>query len=68
MITNGTNNFIILKIWDLRRRQPIYTIPAHTNLISDVKYQKNGGNFLVTASYDNSAKVSYIRNKFNIII
>ncbi|GAB0086790.1 PRP4 [Sergentomyia squamirostris] len=44
------------KIWDLRRRQPIYTIPAHTSLLSDVKYQKGSGDFLVTASYDHTAK------------
>lgn len=46
------------KIWDLRRRQPVYTIPAHTNLVADVKYQKDVGDFLVTASYDATAKVS----------
>lgn len=46
------------KIWDLRRRQPVYTIPAHTNLVADVKYQKDHGDFLVTASYDTTAKVS----------
>ncbi|XP_030385424.1 U4/U6 small nuclear ribonucleoprotein Prp4 [Scaptodrosophila lebanonensis] len=45
------------KIWDLRRRQPIYTIPAHTNLISDVKYQQDGGSFLVTCSYDSTTKI-----------
>ena len=27
------------KIWDLRNRQCLYTIPAHTNLVSSVKYQ-----------------------------
>lgn len=46
------------KIWDLRRRQPVYTIPAHTNLVSDVKYQKDGGHFLATSSYDSTTKVS----------
>lgn len=45
------------KIWDLRRRQPIYTIPAHLNLISDVKYQPDNGNYLVTCSYDCTVKV-----------
>ncbi|KAL0280002.1 UNVERIFIED_CONTAM: hypothetical protein PYX00_001432 [Menopon gallinae] len=45
------------KIWDLRKRECIYTIPAHMNLIADLKFQKAGGYFFVTASYDNSAKV-----------
>lgn len=55
IITGSADNTI--KIWDLRRRQAVYTIPAHTNIISDVKYQKNGGQFLVSTSYDNTAKV-----------
>ncbi|KAF7283852.1 U4-U6 small nuclear riboprotein factor 60K isoform X1 [Rhynchophorus ferrugineus] len=45
------------KIWDLRKRAHIYTIPAHNNLISDVKFQKIEGNFLATASYDNRVKL-----------
>ncbi|PNF30966.1 U4/U6 small nuclear ribonucleoprotein Prp4 [Cryptotermes secundus] len=45
------------KIWDLRRRACLYTIPAHMNLLSQVKYQYQGGNFVVTSSYDNTAKV-----------
>jgi len=45
------------KIWDLRKRTCIYTIPAHTNLLSDVKYQRIEGQYLVTASYDNTAKI-----------
>lgn len=49
------------KVWDLRRRQPVYTIPAHTNLVADVKYQKDVGDFLVTASYDTTAKVSGLK-------
>ncbi|CAG9826850.1 unnamed protein product [Diabrotica balteata] len=45
------------KIWDLRKRSILYTIPAHTNLISDVKFQKFTSNYLVTASYDNTVKL-----------
>lgn len=45
------------KIWDLRKRSILYTIPAHTNLISDVKYERECGDFLVTGSYDNSIKI-----------
>lgn len=45
------------KIWDLRKRNILYTIPAHTNLISDVKFQRDGGDYMVTASYDNTAKL-----------
>lgn len=45
------------KIWDLRKRNHLYTIPAHTNLISDVKFQKDLGDYLVTASYDNTVKI-----------
>lgn len=56
LVTGGGDN--TAKIWDLRRRQIVYTIPAHTNIVSDVKFEKHEGNFLVTASYDNTAKVS----------
>lgn len=45
------------RIWDLRKRSVQYAIPAHTNLISDVKFQKDGGDYLITASYDNTAKL-----------
>nr|CAD7429417.1 unnamed protein product [Timema monikensis] len=47
------------KIWDLRRRTCVYTIPAHMNLVSEVKYQRAGGQFIVTSSYDNSAKENF---------
>lgn len=46
-----------VKIWDLRKRSIWYTIPAHTNLISDVKFQRDGGDYLITSSYDNTAKL-----------
>ncbi|XP_026744914.1 U4/U6 small nuclear ribonucleoprotein Prp4 [Trichoplusia ni] len=43
------------KIWDLRRRASVYTIPAHTHLLSSVRYQQSAGHFLLTSSYDASA-------------
>lgn len=45
------------KIWDLRRRSALYTIPSHTHLLSDVRYQKSHGHFLLTSSYDKTAKI-----------
>ncbi|XP_059044840.1 U4/U6 small nuclear ribonucleoprotein Prp4 [Achroia grisella] len=45
------------KIWDLRRRAPLYSIPSHTHLLSDIRYQRSHGHFLLTASYDKSAKL-----------
>ncbi|XP_053611900.1 U4/U6 small nuclear ribonucleoprotein Prp4 [Plodia interpunctella] len=45
------------KIWDLRRRALLYTIPAHTHLQSDVRYQRSHGHFLLTSSYDRSVKL-----------
>lgn len=45
------------KIWDLRKRSCIYTIPSHTNIVSDIKYQKNEGEYLVSASFDKTANI-----------
>ncbi|CAG0926170.1 unnamed protein product [Notodromas monacha] len=44
-------------MWDLRRRQEIYAIPAHTNLVSKVKFHPGHGQYLISSSYDNTAKV-----------
>jgi len=45
------------KIWDLRQRKNIYTIPAHNNLLTHVKYEKSEGKYLVTSSFDAKAKI-----------
>eukprot|EP00088_Acartia_fossae_P004613 TRINITY_DN1198_c0_g1_i1.p1 TRINITY_DN1198_c0_g1~~TRINITY_DN1198_c0_g1_i1.p1 ORF type:complete len:496 (-),score=101.29 TRINITY_DN1198_c0_g1_i1:97-1584(-) len=45
------------KIWDLRKRNIEYTIPAHTKLVSNVRFEKNSGEYLVSSSYDGTAKV-----------
>eukprot|EP00026_Physarum_polycephalum_P005729 Phypoly_transcript_05767.p1 GENE.Phypoly_transcript_05767~~Phypoly_transcript_05767.p1 ORF type:complete len:548 (+),score=69.58 Phypoly_transcript_05767:132-1775(+) len=51
-----------VRIWDLRKRRNAYILTAHSSLISSVRYQKGnveglGGDFLLTASFDNSCKI-----------
>eukprot|EP00879_Flechtneria_rotunda_P022554 GHRR01023811.1.p1 GENE.GHRR01023811.1~~GHRR01023811.1.p1 ORF type:complete len:210 (+),score=52.64 GHRR01023811.1:596-1225(+) len=46
-----------VKVWDLRKRKAIYTIPAHTSLVSTVRWQPERGHVLLTAGYDNQAKL-----------
>lgn len=46
-----------IKIWDLRYRKELYTLPAHNNLISTVKFEPNHGRFLLSSSFDNTVKV-----------
>ncbi|TQE05822.1 hypothetical protein C1H46_008505 [Malus baccata] len=57
LATGGEDN--TCRILDLRKRNSIYTIPAHSNLISQVKFEPQDGYFLVTASYDLTAKVYF---------
>lgn len=45
------------RIWDLRKRKSLYVIPAHSSSISQVKFEPEEGYFLVTASFDMTAKV-----------
>ena len=47
-----------VKIWDLRKRQSIYTVPAHTKLVSDIKFEEeHDGRIMLTTSYDNKCKL-----------
>lgn len=55
LATGGEDN--TCRIWDLRKRKTLYIIPAHANLVSQVKFEPQEGYFLVTASYDMTAKV-----------
>jgi len=45
------------KVWDLRKRNIEYTIPAHTNLVSNVKFEQTNGDYLISSSYDNTARL-----------
>jgi U4/U6 small nuclear ribonucleoprotein PRP4 len=44
-------------LWDLRKRLSFYTLPAHLNLISNVRFQPGLGSFLMTSSYDKTIKL-----------
>eukprot|EP01137_Pigoraptor_chileana_P021498 Opistho-2@85315 len=57
-IATGSEDHTV-RIWDVRKRSSVYTIGAHTNLVSFVKFQpgEQGGHCLVTAGYDNTARV-----------
>ncbi len=50
-----------IKIWDLRRRRPSASIPAHTNLITQLKFSHStssqNGEFLASASFDGTGKI-----------
>ncbi|VDL90403.1 unnamed protein product [Schistocephalus solidus] len=47
--TSSADNCV--RIWDLRQQQTIYVIPAHTSVIT------NKHNYLVTSSFDKTAKL-----------
>lgn len=55
IVTGSEDNSV--KIWNLRERKCEYTIAAHTNIISRVLFEKNIGNYILTASYDNTVKL-----------
>lgn len=59
MATGSADNSI--KLWDLRMRRCIYTIPAHKSLVSQVRFEHRNAGYLLSGSYDNSIKVRIFR-------
>ena len=59
MATAGDDGTI--KIWDLRQRKQYASIPAHSKLITQLKFTtddvKQNGEFLTSSSFDGSARV-----------
>jgi U4/U6 small nuclear ribonucleoprotein PRP4 len=56
--TGSEDNFC--RIWDLRKKEMLYSIPAHKSLVSHVKFEPQEGYYLATSSYDTKAAVSFI--------
>ena len=46
-----------VKLWDLRRKDNVLTYPAHSRLISQVRFEPVSGSTLISASYDATCKV-----------
>ena len=57
-----------LKIWDMRKRRQFASLPAHSKLVTQLRFQKSnplkgnsyggiGGEYLVSSSFDGTAKV-----------
>jgi len=56
VLASGSDDNTV-RIWDLRKaekKRTLYTIPAHRNLISHVKFEPVHGTYLVTSSFDNT--------------
>ena len=46
-----------VRLWDLRKKKASYTLPAHSSLISHVRFEPTAGRFLLSTSYDNKVKL-----------
>jgi len=46
-----------IKIWDLRKRKHFANLPAHSNLISQIRYDREEGEFLSSCSFDGTVKL-----------
>ena len=56
LATGGDDNTV--KIWDLRKRENLTTIPAHSKLVSDIKFEQNPqSRLMLTSSYDQKCKI-----------
>lgn len=51
------------RLWDLRMRRCIYTLPAHQSTVSRVKFDEIHADYMVTSGYDHTVKVMIA--KFN---
>lgn len=54
MATGSLDNSV--KVWNLRLGKLEYTIPAHVNAITTVKFEKENGYYLATSSFDKTVK------------
>ena len=44
-------------VWDIRQQRLVYAIPAHTAIVSKVRFEQTSGDIFATASFDGSSKL-----------
>ena len=60
LATGSQDNTI--KVWDIRAKSCIATVPAHMKIVSDLKYEKGYSRYLASCSYDGTAKLFSTRD------
>lgn len=63
LATAGDDGFI--KVWDLRKRKQFASVPAHSKLVTQLRFEQqthshdgvSAGEYLVSSSFDGTAKV-----------
>lgn len=55
LATAGEDN--VVRIWDLRKKKTMHLIPAHSNLITHLRYDPANSDYILTSSFDGTAKV-----------
>lgn len=46
-----------IKVWDLRFKGAVATIPSHLKLVSDLKFERGQSRFLLSSGYDGTVRV-----------
>jgi len=46
-----------VKVWDLRKQENAYTIPAHSGLVSSVSFEPRRGCWFSSSSFDGTVKL-----------
>ena len=46
-----------IKIWDLRKKSCICTLPAHSKTVSDICFENSDSKYILTCSYDSTFKM-----------
>lgn len=60
LATSSQDNTV--KVFDIRSKNALATIPSHLKLVSDVRYEPQRSRWLISASYDGSIKVHSTRD------